>query len=81
MTAGEPFVSPYLLRPLRSFEEALRDRERLRNPLTISISGSDTALRRGSGASGASVAHEPSGASGGGKTADQPRLGRHTRCT
>lgn len=26
--AAEPFVSPYLRRPLRSYEQALRDRER-----------------------------------------------------
>jgi hypothetical protein len=29
--ANDKYVSPYLLRPLRSYEEALRDRQR-RNP-------------------------------------------------
>lgn len=29
----EPFISPYLRRPLRSYEQALRDRERARTAI------------------------------------------------
>ena len=55
MTSGEPFVSPYLLRPLRSYEQALRDRDRLRNPVTRATSGSDTADHQDSHESGTST--------------------------
>lgn len=55
MTSGEPFVSPYLLRPLRSYQQALRDRERLRSPVTRAIPGTDVAQRQGSHESGTST--------------------------
>lgn len=55
MTSREPYVSPYLLRPLRSYEQARRDRDRLRNPVTRAISSSDTAQHEGSDESGASM--------------------------
>jgi hypothetical protein len=55
VTSGESFVSPYLLRPLRSLEQALRERDRLRNPGTTAVPGAATAQHQGSDKSDAST--------------------------
>jgi hypothetical protein len=56
--SGDKYVSPYLLRPLRSYEEALRDRQR-RSP-RAGVPG-ETARERSTGAGSTDVGNQTTG--------------------